>query len=78
MELQETVSVTHRKIPASAINLFQLIYILIRDYEKKSGAKAMNLSLGNPDTVPNSDILALQAKCAQNPHVKSITYEQIP
>lgn len=41
-----------RQIPASGINLFQLIYILIREYEQKSGLKALNLSLGNPDTIP--------------------------
>lgn len=74
MDVQETLPMTGRKIPASGINLFQLIYILIREYEEKSGKKALNLSLGNPDTVPNAAILALQAECAKDPKFEHHTY----
>ncbi len=50
-----------RKIPASGINLFQLIYILIREYEETSGKKALNLSLGNPDLIPFQEIREIKA-----------------
>lgn len=63
-----------RKIPASGINLFQLIYILIREYEAKSGQKALNLSLGNPDSVPPQRILDLQARFAKDPGFAYHTY----
>ncbi|MCP4448357.1 MAG: aminotransferase class I/II-fold pyridoxal phosphate-dependent enzyme [Myxococcales bacterium] len=65
-----------RKIPASGINLFQLIYILRNDYEEKSGQKALNLSLGNPDGVPPEAILKLQAKYAANPGFGYHTYAE--
>ncbi len=51
-----------RQIPASGINLFQLIYILIREYEEKSGQSCMNLSLGNPDLIPDGEILKLKSE----------------
>jgi len=51
-----------RQIPASGINLFQLIYILIREYEEKNKVPCLNLSLGNPDLVPVSEILELKSK----------------
>lgn len=51
-----------RKIPASGINLFQLIYILIREYEAASGRSALNLSLGNPDLIPFEEIRDLKSK----------------
>lgn len=51
-----------RKIPASGINLFQLIYVLIREYEQSSGQKCLNLSLGNPDLIPPTEILELKSK----------------
>jgi aspartate/methionine/tyrosine aminotransferase len=53
-----------RKIPASGINLFQLIYILIREYEEKHGKKVLNLSLGNPDLSPPPEVLELKGKYA--------------
>lgn len=65
-----------RSIPASGINLFQLIYILKREYEEKSGQKALNLSLGNPDGVPPESILTLQAKYAANPAYEYHTYAE--
>ncbi len=65
-----------RKIPASGINLFQLIYILRREYEEKSGSKALNLSLGNPDGVPPQSILDLQAKYAADPGYDYHTYAE--
>lgn len=52
----------HRRIPASGINLFQLIYTLIRDYEAKSGQSALNLSLGNPDLVPVEAVREIRAR----------------
>lgn len=63
-----------RRIPASGINLFQLIYVLIREYEAKSGQKALNLSLGNPDGVPPQRILDLQARFAKDPAFAYHTY----
>ena len=51
-----------RKIPASGINLFQLIYILIREYEAKTGLKCLNLSLGNPDLIPFKEVLEIKSK----------------
>lgn len=63
-----------RKIPASGINLFQLIYILIREYEAKSGRKALNLSLGNPDSVPPQRLLDVQARFAKDPTFAFHTY----
>lgn len=65
-----------RKIPASGINLFQLIYILIREYEAKSGQKALNLSLGNPDLVPVDAIRELQAQFARKPDYELHTYAE--
>jgi len=51
-----------RQIPASGINLFQLIYILIREYEEKTKVQCMNLSLGNPDLIPEPEILKLKSE----------------
>ncbi len=65
-----------RKIPASGINLFQLIYILKREYEEKTGKTALNLSLGNPDGVPPQSILDLQAKYAKDPGYQYHTYAE--
>ena len=65
-----------RKIPASGINLFQLIYILLNEYEEKSGQKALNLSLGNPDGVPSKVIRELQAKYAADPGYAYHTYAE--
>ncbi len=65
-----------RKIPASGINLFQLIYILRDEYEAKTGKKALNLSLGNPDGVPPESILTLQAKYAADPSYGYHTYAE--
>ncbi len=65
-----------RKIPASGINLFQLIYILRDEYEAKSGNKALNLSLGNPDGVPPEAIRKLQAKYAEDAGFRYHTYAE--
>jgi aspartate/methionine/tyrosine aminotransferase len=65
-----------RKIPASGINLFQLIYILRREYEEKSGKRCLNLSLGNPDGVPPESIRKLQAKYAADPGYDYHTYAE--
>jgi aspartate/methionine/tyrosine aminotransferase len=65
-----------RKIPASGINLFQLIYILIREYEESSGKKALNLSLGNPDLVPPTEVLELTARFQKKPEIDLHTYAE--
>jgi len=65
-----------RQIPASGINLFQLIYILIREYEERSGQRALNLSLGNPDLVPPKEVLALKARYAGDAALDYQTYAE--
>ena len=65
-----------RRIPASGINLFQLIYILIREYSEKTGLEPLNMSLGNPDGVPTDDVLELQARFAKNPAFELHTYAE--
>lgn len=66
--------ISKRKIPASGINLFQLIYILIREYEEGSGKKALNLSLGNPDLVPVEEIREIKAQFQRKPDLELHTY----
>ena len=56
-----------RLVPAAGINLFQLIYVLIREYKEKIGEEPLNLSLGNPDGIPPEAIRALKAKYARDP-----------
>ena len=63
-----------RSIPATGINLFQSIYLLVREYQEKTGLPAMNLSLGNPDTVPVSALLELQSRFARDPGFDYHTY----
>ena len=65
-----------RRIPAAGINLFQLIYVLIREYEAKSGQKAMNLSLGNPDGIPPARLLELKGRFARDPRFELHTYAE--
>jgi aspartate/methionine/tyrosine aminotransferase len=65
-----------RRIPASGINLFQLIYILIREYEGQSGQKALNLSLGNPDLIPVDEILNLRAFYQKEKRYELHTYAE--
>lgn len=65
-----------RKIPASGINLFQRIYVLIREYESRSGLPALNLSLGNPDGIPDLAIRSLQARFAADPGFEFHTYAE--
>lgn len=65
-----------RRIPAAGINLFQLIYILIREYTEKTGEEPMNLSLGNPDGIPPEAIRALCAKYARDPGYDYHTYAE--
>jgi LL-diaminopimelate aminotransferase len=65
-----------RKIPASGINLFQLIYILIREYEESQGKKALNLSLGNPDLVPPTEVLELTSRFQKKPEIDLHTYAE--
>jgi aspartate/methionine/tyrosine aminotransferase len=65
-----------RQLPASGVNLFQLIYVLIREYEAKSGRKPMNLSLGNPDGVPVEAIRRLKAAYSENPGYEYHTYAE--
>src|SRR5262245_16603440 len=67
---------SQRRIPPSGINLFQLIYILIREYEEQSGQKALNLSLGNPDTVPGEALLELEGKMVRDSRLAYHTYAE--
>lgn len=65
-----------RRISASGINLFQLIYILIREYTEKSGLSPLNLSLGNPDGIPDEAIRRLKAFYAADPGYEYHTYAE--
>ena len=65
-----------RRIPPSGINLFQLIYTLIHEYEAKSGLPALNLSLGNPDLVPVEAIRELRARSQREPRYELHTYAE--
>ena len=65
-----------RRIPPAGINLFQLIYVLIREYKEKTGLEPLNLSLGNPDGVPPESIRALKAKYAKDPGYDYHTYAE--
>jgi LL-diaminopimelate aminotransferase len=65
-----------RRIPASGINLFQLIYVLIREYREKTGREPLNLSLGNPDGVPPEALLRLQGQYAADPGYDYHTYAE--
>lgn len=65
-----------RKIPASGINLFQLIYKLIAEYESETGKKALNLSLGNPDIIPPSEVLAFKKQFADSTLYDASTYAE--
>lgn len=65
-----------RRIPAAGINLFQLIYVLIREYKEKTGEEPLNLSLGNPDGIPPEAIRALKAKYASDPGYDYHTYAE--
>jgi aspartate/methionine/tyrosine aminotransferase len=65
-----------RTLPPTGINLFQLIYVLMREYTAKSGLSPLNLSLGNPDTIPPNEILSLQSKYASQPDFELHTYAE--
>ncbi len=65
-----------RSIPATGINLFQLIYILLREYEEKAGRPALNLSLGNPDLIPPAEVLSRKARFAELPDYDLHTYAE--
>jgi alanine-synthesizing transaminase len=65
-----------RLIPPAGINLFQLIYVLIRDYRERTGLEPLNLSLGNPDGVPPAAIRELKAKYARDPGYDFHTYAE--
>jgi alanine-synthesizing transaminase len=65
-----------RRIPPAGINLFQLIYILIRDYKEKSGLDPLNLSLGNPDGVPDARVLDVISRFAKDPAYDYHTYAE--
>jgi hypothetical protein len=49
------------RVPSGPINLFQLIYVLIRECEARSGLRALDLSLGNPDSIPADRVRELRA-----------------
>jgi len=66
----------HRRIPPSGINLFQLIYKLIREYETATGQPVLNLSLGNPDLVPAEPIRELRARHQRGARYELHTYAE--
>ncbi len=49
---------------------------MLREYEAKSGKKALNLSLGNPDSIPPLEVLKLQAEYALKPDFELHTYAE--
>lgn len=65
-----------RQIPAAGINLFQLIYVLIREYTQKTGLPALNLSLGNPDGIPVEGIRRLKGEFAADAGFDYHTYAE--
>ncbi|MFA6316947.1 MAG: aminotransferase class I/II-fold pyridoxal phosphate-dependent enzyme [Elusimicrobiota bacterium] len=65
-----------RAIPPAGINLFQSIYLLLADYERRSGLPALNLSLGNPDGIPPSRIRRLEARFCKDPGYDYHTYAE--
>ncbi len=65
-----------RAIPPAGINLFQSIYVLLAEYERRSGLPALNLSLGNPDGIPPEEIRRLQAQFCQDPGYDYHTYAE--
>ncbi len=65
-----------RQLPPSGINLFQLIYVLIREYVEKTGQPPLNLSLGNPDGVPVEAIRELKARFSKDPGYDYHTYAE--
>ncbi|MEK7746626.1 MAG: pyridoxal phosphate-dependent aminotransferase, partial [Elusimicrobiota bacterium] len=65
-----------RRIPASGINLFQLIYVFQREYTESTGLAPLNLSLGNPDGVPVEALRKLQAQYAADPGYEYHTYAE--
>ncbi|MFH2202650.1 MAG: pyridoxal phosphate-dependent aminotransferase [Elusimicrobiota bacterium] len=65
-----------RRIPPAGINLFQLIYLLQKEYTEKTGLPVLNLSLGNPDTVPDDAILELQSRFARDREYAFHTYAE--
>jgi len=69
-------SIEKRKIPASGINLFQLIYKLIDEYTQRTNLKPLNLSLGNPDTVPQKQVLEICGKTVSNQAFEYHTYAE--
>lgn len=71
-----TAAVRQRRIPPGGINLFQLIYVLIREYTEKTGRQPLNLSLGNPDGIPGKPLRALKASFAGDPGFDNHTYAE--
>ena len=65
-----------RAIPPAGINLFQFIYVLLAEYERRSGLPALNLSLGNPDLIPPEEIRRLQAQFCADPGYDYHTYAE--
>jgi len=65
-----------RRLPATGINLFQLIYILVREYKERSGLEPLNLSLGNPDGVPPEAVRRLKSRYGLDPGYDYHTYAE--
>jgi len=65
-----------RRVPPSGINLFQSIYVLLEEYQRRTGRPALNLSLGNPDGVPPEEVRRLEAAFAADPGYDFHTYAE--
>jgi len=65
-----------RRFPAEGINLFQSIYQVLADFEAGTGLPALNLSLGNPDSVPPDAVRELKARFAGDPGLVYHTYAE--
>jgi len=65
-----------RRIPPGGVNLFQFIYVLLDEYQRRTGRSALNLSLGNPDGVPPEAIRRLEAAFAADPGYDYHTYAE--
>ncbi|MDD5628527.1 MAG: hypothetical protein PHU21_05655, partial [Elusimicrobia bacterium] len=65
-----------RSIPEAGINLFQFIYVLLDEYQRRSGLPALNLSLGNPDGIPPEALRRLEADFCADPGYDYHTYAE--
>src|ERR1700733_3165096 len=65
-----------RQTPAKGVNLFQAINALIREYRESTGREPLNLSLGDPDGIPDERIRELKARYACDANREFHTYAE--